>query len=225
MFFLLIGVLLSFSIFLYHKDRDILDLSFIVTSTFFVCVCLDLLYVEIWNLPLHFITVLAICWGIFAFHIGSYFSKYFLAKRTLSMIGASPVKLIEIKTLYFWGFIILDVLFLVFNVQEFYSISSKLTDSSSLGEQIRVVIKSLQFKEVAFCRWYAYRQVYINSLTYISLFIWVFNGILRGKLSLKEGILLLPVVIYCVSIIYTGGRQGFIYLAIYGLVIYNGTMN
>lgn len=201
------------------KTKDIIDVRVIISGTFLACVFLDYLYATKWKLPLSLEASFVILLGIALFCIGATMGSRFIggANNGISFGNVVNIKELSYNKQLLIVFIIGGLICLGLNVRDFYQLSSQVTTETGLGSRISALVSNMQFGKISFSRWYAYRMVFLQSIGYVSLFLFAYNCIHKKYVAINN-ILLVPVLIYIVSIVFTGGRQSFIYFVIFGIV-------
>lgn len=214
MIYLLAVVLVVFSMGIYISEKkDILSPSVIVGASFALCVCLDALCAEEWDLPMHINTCIAILCGILSFNIGACVVGQSFSK--VKTVKFNDDNRFDVQIIWISLMSLVLLCFLYLNYNEFNAISHKFTTSENFSVMLRTVIDKLQAGEVKYSTWYTWRMIIAQAVTYVSLFSFIYNAI---YLRIHMFRFLVPVAIYIPILIVTAGRQDFLYLAIFILV-------
>lgn len=218
MIYLLFFILLSsLGILVLFSNNDILKPPIVLIATFSFATFLASLYTPIWNLPMHGVTVGVICFELAVFCVGSLLTEKMYPKSK-RYIKRSVTLTYDIANKWIFLLSIIIVIMLFFNYMELLEISFKYTASTDLGIIIHTVITHLQAGDDSFSRWYSYRSIFIKSASYICIYIFIKN-LIEGVPFKRFMALLLPIFLFIPYVIFTAGRQQFIYLFIYILVI------
>lgn len=200
-------------------ERDLLSPMVIVASTFLFSVFLDALYTDIWQLPMHFNTTLIIMSEVLFFLLGAFLiQRIFYGKVALKENENNTILSHDLNLKYFFLINVIMFIFLYLNYKEFCTLSQSFTNSSNLGDMIHALIQKISSGEAQMSRWYSYRYIFMKSYTYIYIYIFAWNSI-NFNFKLKNFIFLIPLAIFIPAIIFTAGRQEFVYLSIYSLIV------
>lgn len=211
-----IGIVLLVYCFIFF-DYDIFSPPVVLTASSLVAFLLVTWHEVSWQLPMHFNTVLLITFSILSFIVGSMISHKRYIENSLSKYVLYPKIIINNKMYMVLLFIMIT--FLLVNIQDFYAIAHKFSNSTNLGELLRLVIEKLQFQEVKFTRWHIYREYLIVSSTYIVTGIAI-NYYLNGNKIDGIKYWLVVLLIYIPTILYTGGRLAYLNYLWYVTIIY-----
>lgn len=201
---------------------DFLSPTVIVSSTFLMGTLLAGVYAKTWNLPMHLNTVFLITVCICLFFIGELFAKRCLAdgeNDTLSEVKLWPDQIYTIPVIVFFLLALVMLGFWYLNFQRFAEISHMINDSTDLGTMMRNVLYAGTWKHIEVGRFYSYRVMIVKALAYSSLFFAISNWINFSEY--KNGIrFFILTLLYIPFIVLSGGRQQFIYLTIFGIVVF-----
>lgn len=224
MIYLLAIILFSMIIVMFFlNDRDFLSPAVISCSTFFICVFLAASYSVMWNLPMHFNTSIVIISQMLIFCLGVCLPAWTVFQNDERKIvqQSNDMNFLindECSISFVWVFIfifIMGVLF-YFSYQEVKTLASQFSDSTNLFSSVKVLNDHLQNGDIQFSKWNTIRFCFAGSVAYVYLFFSLHEFIY--KFNWKAVLLLIPVVGYIPFIIISGGRQPFIYLAIYSFI-------
>lgn len=214
MIYLLTVALFLLTVIVYFfEKKDVLSPFVIVCASFALCVGLDALCAEEWNLPMHMNTCIVILSGILSFGAGSYIVENSFFKE--KSVAFYRIEKFDIQSIWIVMISLMLLCFLYLNFNEFYAISHKFTTSDNLSVMIRTVIEKLQAGEVKYSTWYTWRMILAQGITYVTLFAFIFNAIYLRTYTYR---FLLPVLIFIPLLTVTASRQDFLYLAIFILV-------
>lgn len=217
--YLLTTVLGCLGFWIFIKSHfDILNPTFIVVIMFAFCCGLDALYTSMWNLPLHFNTMIVILVMILLFVAGGAVAEYTNESNSHSGSVVSRPDLLHInKSLFILG-IGLMLFFSYLNYLSFLEIAHRVTRSESLTGMLYPVVNALSHGTEHFDRWYSYRMIIARGIAYVSLFACIQNLFAnRYYECIKFGLFIL---LFLPFIVFTGGRQSFIYLFLFGMTAF-----
>jgi oligosaccharide repeat unit polymerase len=193
----------------------------IVVATFALCTFFSFLYTEVWELPMHVNTICVIVAEILFFFVGAYLGKVgnpfldfseSLEEKNFVVKGA-PYK---INTVIFSFLLLVSVFFVFFNYRESMQIAGQFTASPEIGDRLRAIIHGLQDGTISFSRWNSYRTIFLKSLSYVTIYAFIYNLVFFKKHN--DFCLLIPTVLYGIAVLWSGGRQVYIYITLYVLV-------
>ena len=222
MLLLLVLIMMFLTAFFFKLGKgSLLFVPFLVSGTFLFSSWLDYMYQDTWALPMHLDTISVIVWAIFCLAVGSFIARYAFkeAPRFVTQDQLTAIREHEfyISPVIYWPIISILCIFLYFTSQEFYFLAQRYTDSTSLGHQIGALINELQYGNVQFSRWNSYRFVFFEAIAYTFTLAFIYNVKFHG-FHYRYLKFLFPTLFYMMAIIYTAGRQDFIYYSIFLLV-------
>lgn len=220
LFFTLIALTI---LFLCINKSDFLAPEVIVAATFSLCTFFSFLYTDTWHLPMHVNTVIVIVVEILFFAIGSYMGRLPYSFENVQPSIVPEKKLWRIRpysmdNLVFFSLILVSVLFVFQNYRESMLLAAQVTDSSLVGDRLLAMVNGLQNGTISFSRWHSYRTVFLKSLAYVTFYGYIYNVIFLKK-EVTDCRLLVPMLLYAFSIFWNGGRQGYIYITLYVLLV------
>lgn len=225
MIYLLTITLFLMTLFFALLDEfDVLSPNVIVSGTFCLCCFFSSLYTVQWNLPMHLNTYCLIVFEIIIFALGVFLIRLALGRKWNNNISklnfVESVKLYNVSNAWLLGALIVGVLFVYLNYRDTIFIANQLTDSKQLGIMLKAVLEASYYQNdiAKFSRWHSYRYILLEAFSYVTLYAFIYDSTFgRWKFTYLK--LLLPTLIYSAAIFLTGGRQPYIYLIIFIIVV------
>ncbi len=189
---------------------DIIHPTVIFLGGVTACCALDAAVTETWDLPFHFGTAAVMIGAAFAFSAGSVLATWGIPLR--ERVGGFEKGLSSDGRLWM-GLVLLSLACTYLNYREFLEMAAQVTDAQQLKDMLFPVIDAVAHGKLEFSRVYAYRLIFVKCVAYVSfLLIWRNLFCKRYVECVKWGSL---VLIYPIIVFFTGGRQQYLYLAIF----------
>ena len=219
--YLLTGVLFLLALLSFVKSRfDILHPVTIYHLCLAGCCSLAAMYTELWDLPMHFNTAMILIVMSLLFFAGGVLAEYHCAAfypgnafaRGKSFAG------FPISWPVWWFFFLAMVLILYVQCTVFLEAVRQVTNATDLGGMLHAVVKASAAKQIEFDRWHAYRLRFANMMAYVSILaVWLNLLSKQYKETAKWSVF---VLLYIPFLVMTGGRQQFMYVAMFGVVTF-----
>lgn len=216
LYFLIFFSIVLFLIGFYILGQDLFQPSCIVTATYILSLMCCYINKDLWGVELHTETAYVICSGLVVFFLGNLIGSFIKKKWKVSnttLFKENHVIIVDKKMLIL--LLLFQVVALVIYYREIVSISGGGNNFSQMMTSFRantgysagqsVSMLAGQFAKVSF----VIAQVFI--------FVFLKNTINR-KANIQD---FLPVAIYFVQAIFTGGRFNILVIIIEGLLMYN----
>lgn len=205
------------AIFFIVAKCDLISPLFIVPVTFTICVGFSALYTDIWNLPMHFNTCMVIICMILMFELGVFFSCWNLEKMhgvkdNTALIG------FKLPWYFFITLFCIIICFLYLQYMELIRVSRPLTQSMNIWTISHAISVETLKHEVTYSRWWSYRMIFVKCISFFCLYAFIYNMINRINHWLYNLRFLAIALSFIPFMLITGGRQQFIYFAIFAVI-------
>ena len=207
---------------MYGITRDILRPSIGICSVFLVSVLSALTNINIWEFSISAICVLVIFGAVVTYGIVDYFMISSMKNnQNYKIIDRKCVAEIDVGRLKFWGLVVIMLISCVLYYRDIIYISSKYGVSSSWFEMIKFYRNGSMLGLIEEGISSMATNVYILStaIAYIFMYIFIHNLIVK-KRDKRNFLNIIPVIIFLVNTIFTGGRMPFLRLIIGAIFIY-----
>lgn len=177
------------------------------------CCALDAVVTKTWDLPFHFGTAILMIGIACAFSAGSVLATWGVPIREkISGVG----KGLALDGRLWLGFVTISLAFTYLNYREFLELAAQVTGAQNIQDMLFPVVDGIAHGKIEFSRAYLYRFIFVKGMTYLAiLLVWQNLFSKRYGECLKWGSLIL---IYPMIVFFTGGRQQYLYLAIFGVL-------
>lgn len=222
MIYILIILLFCFFYVIYGVSKDILRPSIGICGVFLVSVLSALININIWKFSISAMCVLVIFGSVVIYGIVDYFMTAIRRNnKNYSIIDTRCVSEIEVGRLKFWGLVMIMLISCVFYYRDIIYISSKYGVSSSWFEMIRFYRNGsmLGIIEEGISSMATNAYILSTAIAYIFMYIFIHNLIVKKK-GKKNFYNIIPVIIFLINTIFTGGRMPFLRLIIGAIFIY-----
>ncbi|MDD7409789.1 O-antigen polymerase [Fusobacterium gastrosuis] len=214
-FILFIGILFLFILSFFLFKKNILNPSVVICSVFLVSLLFSILNINNWNLKFNLETVLIVLYSLIVFILGNTL-VIVLKMKNINIFEETEIR----KGSFYLHFLVMILLSLL--IIPYFKGTYQL---SIIGGNPGGYDKMLMYTRKAKLSFYNIGKFNTLSLylaravSYISIYIFSHVTIFKG-FKFKNLYLLMPTIIYSIFLILTTGRNYFIYLTAYILVIY-----
>lgn len=216
---LIFGIILIGLLGFYLNGKHVLNPCVIACSVFMISALFSIYSKEKWGYELHAITVFVIISSLNIFMFGTCMGTYtanlhFRKNTQFSQIRIPPCSFIIFLTIILLGFAF-------FNYQTVYKIAKAVhPEVDSLGNILkyaRIGILNYGYNNT---RLDAYSTYFCRGISYVCLYIFIYDKVVHQNKLLKNCYLLLPSIPLIIKMILSTGRTQFIYFAVYILVVF-----
>lgn len=196
---------------------DVLNPSFIYSICLAGCCFLAALYAKKWDMPMHFNSAIIIIIMSILLLLGGSLADYCCHQYTAISLKKQKSQQGFFISKSLWVVFMMILVYLGYlNYTDILSAASEITNETEFKKILLPVINSLNHHEIELSRWNAYRTRFATIMAYLStMAIWLNLTAHQYKEALKWGCFILA---YIPFIIFTGGRQQFMYLIMFALV-------
>ena len=213
----LILLMLGITVFI-KVQFDLLHPAFLFIGGITACCALDATVIEMWDLPFHFNTAIILVGMVGCFLAGSVLVEASTHYREGEGNSMTKIGGVSIGAGLWISLMLISLFCTYMNYREFLELARQVTNAENIKDMLFPVIDGIAHNKIEFSRGFAYRIVFVKCVAYVALFFVWKNMFVRQYVNcIKWGSLLFS---YPVVLFFTGGRQAFLYLAMFGVVSY-----
>lgn len=216
---LALGIILVGLLGFYLNGKHVLNPSVITCSVFMVSIFFSIYSKERWGYELHCITPVVIISSLTIFMLGTCVGTYaaninFRANTQFSKVRIpSCIFVIIITIILLW--------FALLNYQTIYDIAKVVQpEADSLGEILKNARDGMLNYGYSNTRIDAYSTYICRGISYICLYIFIYDKVVNRNKLLKNIYLLFPTIPLIIKMVLSTGRTQFIYFAVYILTVF-----
>lgn len=203
----------------YLNGRHILNPSVIACSVFMVSVLFSVYSKEKWGYQLHGITPFVILSSLFIFMVGTCIGTHAAKVNFKENTQFLPIRIPSGLFVIFITCVLLCFAFL--HYQTIFDIAKKIQpEANSLGEILKNARNGILHYGYSNTRIDAYSTYLCRGISYICIYIFIYDKLINGSKLFKHIYLLFPSVPLIIKMVLSTGRTQFIYFAVYILVVF-----